>query len=1101
MREIIQMKLKNLVITFIAILGLMSYQPGFSVEIRIMSIGDLEAEFQAEKLKGLQEDKEAASLALENVQFMNVQDFNNKQCGGKATDEDLIALFGSKDTFNCDALKKDEDINENYCKCVDTVIVPEDKTKGNRYEKLIEDAFADVLIEDQTEELYFQTNFVGILGYAYPLDSYDQCVWEKIKEDEEGGKYISNQESLSEIYQTELSATTHMDFGEYDPKTVKQNDLKLSNLIYKKSKNGFAEFLKKNPKYNDQKESAYNEYIARNIKDLLSAEEVAGTSFEQIYRLDKFDIPSWDLTKKMLMPISETIHLAAQENADQVSLENLEEGFEIARNHLCYDAVDKFFAFEEKADVLKENPDILKMKLADTINQNNPQLTKELFARINEELKSKDFYFNHGFSAFTNSEEKYAQEIALSSLSVKYQLGRMQCNAKYKSQGASIDVVNEALNNLSNDKIPAVANATSKYLSLQNEIEESIIMSTDSNMALHMKTQELYDYAMAKGIFHPKDSHLYKPDQVIKMLEPHTNNGFVVALIDSYLSLNKSSVHFEKLIKTKTEEAIKVRKNLSKILGDDITNGLLASRTPINFDIYARAKSAIVGSGATRIESVITTQGHIENFQNGNHSKLVLSSTGPKGQHIQTSEQRILSQIKMGSQLETNLREQNQNIPHRDIFAKSDKAYNVNANQSFHENRKQITNSDRIKRNQQNIDAIDEVYQMAFDDLGVKRRSKSELRKDSKLKLNKLLDQKNKIALDDANSKPKQSGQNILKQLKKRTISGKNRSLEKIKRVSTNSNNKDLTPLATGILPSNLPRKVQSSASDFSENQGQARKIRASNNKLKQQAADYLRSRNQYRAQAQTNQNALAVKEKDFNGMIKAFSGLTQSQSELMKTTQDLLAENRELSSELAQVTAEVNELDEQIVTEEIVTSEEIEVVDNFAINNGAAQSNDDNATVNGSEDQPRSNVAAVQNAPRQITRQEAQRLPINRDKSEAPVLPYSNKDEVNLETQNFIELVGTGNEITFKEFEAARSSGKLNDKFDPEKPVLVKTENGHVVMLPLIKDGKVVAFKFIKELSVEEAKDYFVAEQTTLEEESQRLIEYSRLIGLLEKI
>lgn len=103
-------------------------------------------------------------------------------------------------------------------------------------------------------------------------------------------------------------------------------------------------------------------------------------------------------------------------------------------------------------------------------------------------------------------------------------------------------------------------------------------------------------------------------------------------------------------------------------------------------------------------------------------------------------------------------------------------------------------------------------------------------------------------------------------------------------------------------------------------------------------------------------------------------------------------------------------------------------------------------------------------------------------------------------EVQTVLSLVNTGNELSSADFIQLHDSMNIPRDLDINRPIIVRTEKGHMIVQPIIKDGKIVSFKYLSQVPVQDVERFIVAQDLQIQDEARRLVKYESLKGLLDK-
>jgi hypothetical protein len=100
-----------------------------------------------------------------------------------------------------------------------------------------------------------------------------------------------------------------------------------------------------------------------------------------------------------------------------------------------------------------------------------------------------------------------------------------------------------------------------------------------------------------------------------------------------------------------------------------------------------------------------------------------------------------------------------------------------------------------------------------------------------------------------------------------------------------------------------------------------------------------------------------------------------------------------------------------------------------------------------------------------------------------------------------YLRLVGSNNELSLDSFNEIRLNpekfSQLN--IDSSQPIIIKTPNGHMVMLAVVEEDVVKGFRYVKEIKPEHVSRRIASEEAELQERKERLIQEVDLEALLD--
>lgn len=102
---------------------------------------------------------------------------------------------------------------------------------------------------------------------------------------------------------------------------------------------------------------------------------------------------------------------------------------------------------------------------------------------------------------------------------------------------------------------------------------------------------------------------------------------------------------------------------------------------------------------------------------------------------------------------------------------------------------------------------------------------------------------------------------------------------------------------------------------------------------------------------------------------------------------------------------------------------------------------------------------------------------------------------------ERFLTLVGSSNELSLEDFNEIRlNPAKYGDlKIDNNQPIIVRTSEGHMVMLPVMKGDTITGFRYVKEIRPEHVDRRIASEKSQIAELKARLIRDADLDALIE--
>lgn len=101
-----------------------------------------------------------------------------------------------------------------------------------------------------------------------------------------------------------------------------------------------------------------------------------------------------------------------------------------------------------------------------------------------------------------------------------------------------------------------------------------------------------------------------------------------------------------------------------------------------------------------------------------------------------------------------------------------------------------------------------------------------------------------------------------------------------------------------------------------------------------------------------------------------------------------------------------------------------------------------------------------------------------------------------------YLNLVGSKNELTMDSFNEIRLDPAKFAQFeiDSSQPIIIKTPNGHMVMLAVVEGDQVKGFRYVKEIKPEHVERRIASEQEEILEEKRRIIYEANLDALFEE-
>lgn len=131
---------------------------------------------------------------------------------------------------------------------------------------------------------------------------------------------------------------------------------------------------------------------------------------------------------------------------------------------------------------------------------------------------------------------------------------------------------------------------------------------------------------------------------------------------------------------------------------------------------------------------------------------------------------------------------------------------------------------------------------------------------------------------------------------------------------------------------------------------------------------------------------------------------------------------------------------------------------------------------------------------PRRLSNSEMELI----DRSPASTTEFSTPIELEFNEQIVLDLVQTPNELSTNSFIELQNTKLLPANIDPNKPLIVRRGNSHVIVKPVLEAGTIIRFEFLGEVEVKDVAQYVESEALEIGSEFQRMIRHDDLKDLI---
>lgn len=382
---------------------------------------------------------EADAERISTFLYTSPQDFNQKNCGGNATDAELMSLFGSLSTFNCQDFRRKGELKK-YCNCIELIMRPDPESgySDTIFQDAIEKAYLDLMIQrsNRSRLLRAQASVPLEMFYNTQLEDpnakascYSQEAAEALKDDnyhddfylkafqQSEGTYALTSQAAPSNRQTTLqqdSNALQALFKKMIPEIQEAYNSELKFMLNRTHanqdaaqreiasfKNGQISRAEKRVKISLQ----YNhEFLTRTMQDALAEQiratpELAGTTFSDLFQLVNEPDEYCDETiQGAMQPITVALMEIGRQNGAFDSRENMEK---LNPDNLSFDVTKLPEAFKTARITGEENcTAVVNLLKAERIRSeyeatdlNDPehvQRREHLRQKMQEEFASKD---------------------------------------------------------------------------------------------------------------------------------------------------------------------------------------------------------------------------------------------------------------------------------------------------------------------------------------------------------------------------------------------------------------------------------------------------------------------------------------------------------------------------------------------------------------------------------------------------------------------------------------------------------------------------------------------------------------------------------------